>query len=90
MKPKLFMILSMVAFGTIALFVRGIPLRSAEVALFRAAIALGVILLAKRLRGHPLRLREAGRRLLPALQHQSEPAAERHENPGGLHDLPDH
>ena len=40
MNDKLKMILSMAAFGTIAVFVRNIPLSSAEIALFRALIAL--------------------------------------------------
>lgn len=40
MNDKLKMILSMIAFGTIAVFVRNIPLSSAEIALFRAVIAL--------------------------------------------------
>ena len=40
MNAKLKIILSVVAFGTLPLFIRNIPLTSAEVALFRAVIAL--------------------------------------------------
>lgn len=47
MNAKLKITLSMTAFGTLALFVRRIPLTSAEVALFRAVIALVAILLGK-------------------------------------------
>ena len=61
MKPKLQMSLSMLIFGTISLFVRHIPLSSAEVALFRAAIALATILLAKVVVKKPLPLRGMGR-----------------------------
>ena len=43
MSPKLEMILAMAIYGTLALFVRRIPLTSAEVALFRAVIALAVV-----------------------------------------------
>ena len=43
MSAKLKIILSMTAFGTLSLFVRRIPLSSAEVALFRAVIALLVL-----------------------------------------------
>ena len=50
MNAKLKITLSMTAFGTLALFVRHIPLTSAEVALFRAVIALTVILLGKGVR----------------------------------------
>ena len=61
MKPKLQMTLSMVIFGTLSLFVRRIPLTSAEVALFRAAIALGCFLLAKAAMRRPLPLKAMGR-----------------------------
>lgn len=61
MNAKIKMILSMVIFGTISLFVRSIPLTSAEVALFRALIALACILLAKAAARRPLRLAGAGR-----------------------------
>lgn len=57
MKPKLQMILSMAAFGTISLFVRAIPLTSAEVALFRAVIALVCLTAFKLARRESLRLR---------------------------------
>ena len=43
MNAKLEMILSMVIYGTLAPFVRRIPLSSAEVAVFRALIALAVV-----------------------------------------------
>jgi len=55
------MILSMVIYGTISLFVRNIPLSSAEVALFRAAIALSCILAAKAATGKRLPVRDMGR-----------------------------
>lgn len=45
MKAKLQMILACVAFGTLGLFVKAIPLPSAEIALYRALIALFVIFL---------------------------------------------
>lgn len=61
MKPKLQMILSMAIFGTIPLFVRSIPLTSAEVALFRAVIALACIMTAKAALKKPVRLKGAGR-----------------------------
>ena len=61
MNDKLRMILSMTAFGTLSVFIRHIPLTSAEVALFRAAIALAVILLAKGIARKPLRLKAMGR-----------------------------
>jgi len=50
MNAKLEMILSMVIYGTLAPFVRRIPLSSAEVALFRALIALAVVQGARMLR----------------------------------------
>lgn len=46
MKAKLQMILACVAFGTIGLFVKAIPLPSSEIALYRALIALVVIFFA--------------------------------------------
>ena len=55
------MILSMVIYGTISLFVRNIPLSSAEVALFRAAIALSCILAAKAATGKRQPVRDMGR-----------------------------
>lgn len=60
MSPKLQMVLSMAAFGTLSLFVRNIPLTSAEVALFRAAIALACLLTVKAVRRQPLVPRGAG------------------------------
>ena len=44
----------MAMFGTLSIFIRNIPLTSAEVALFRAAIALVCILAWQRLRGRPV------------------------------------
>ena len=63
MKQKLFMLLSMIIFGTISIFVRGVPLTSAEVALFRAAIALLCLLALQCARGRVPRLRAMGRDL---------------------------
>ena len=40
MKAKLYMILSMALYGTLSIFIRNIPLTSAEVALFRAVLGL--------------------------------------------------
>ena len=51
MSAKLKMALSTAAFGTISLFVRHIPLTSAEIALFRACIALLCLMAAKAARG---------------------------------------
>lgn len=51
MRAKLEMILAMAIYGTLAIFVRNIPLSSAEVALFRAAIALICILGVQAARG---------------------------------------
>ena len=68
MKAKLQMIVACVAFGTIGLFVKAIPLPSSEIALYRALIALAVIFIVllcsgglkmerlKKLRGKYLRL----------------------------------
>ena len=47
MSPKLKMVLSMLVFGTMAIFVRNIELPTAEIALFRAVIALLVLVLYK-------------------------------------------
>ena len=55
------MIASMAIFGTLSLFIRHIPLTSAEVALFRAAVALGCILAAKGIAKKPLPLRRMGK-----------------------------
>ena len=51
----------MVIFGTLSLFIRHIPLTSAEVALSRAVIALACILSAKGIAKKPLPLRRMGR-----------------------------
>ena len=61
MNAKLSIILSMVIFGTVSLFVRGIPLTSAEVALFRAVIALVCLVALRLARRRPLSFRGAGR-----------------------------
>ena len=60
MSAKLQMALSMVIYGTISLFVRHIPMSSAEVALFRAVIALVCLTAFKRLRGEAVSLRGMG------------------------------
>ena len=60
MSAKLQMTLSMVIYGTISLFVRHIPMTSAEVALFRACIALACLLIFRRLQGQRVSLRETG------------------------------
>lgn len=60
MNAKLKMILSMAIFGTIPLFVRLIPLTSAEVALFRALIALACLAAAKAALKKPVPIRGAG------------------------------
>ena len=57
MNDKLQITLAMALYGTLSVFVRNIPLTSAEVALFRAGIALACLLAWQRLRGRPLRLR---------------------------------
>ncbi|MCE5195926.1 MAG: DMT family transporter [Negativicutes bacterium] len=58
MNAKLNLILSMTAFGTIGLFVRNIPLTSAEIAFFRALIAAICLLLYKFISKTPLRFSE--------------------------------
>lgn len=63
MNDKLQITLAMALYGTLSVFVRNIPLTSAEVALFRAGIALACLLAWQRLRGKPLRLRGMGRDL---------------------------
>ena len=63
MNDKLQITLAMALYGTLSVFVRNIPLTSAEVALFRAGIALVCLLAWQRLRGKPLRLRGMGRDL---------------------------
>ena len=51
----------MAIYGTLSLFIRHIPLASSEVALLRAVIALGCILLAKGIMKKPLPIRDMGR-----------------------------
>ena len=63
MNDKLQITLAMALYGTLSVFVRNIPLTSAEVALFRAGIALACLLAWQQLRGRPLRLRGMGRDL---------------------------
>lgn len=63
MNAKLRMLLATASFGTLSLFVRHIPLTSAEVALFRAAIALACLAMLKKIKGEPLRWRGLGREL---------------------------
>lgn len=63
MNDKLQITLAMALYGTLSVFVRNIPLTSAEVALFRAGIALACLLAWQQLRGKPLRLRGMGRDL---------------------------
>ena len=55
------MIASTAIFGTLSLFIRHIPLTSAEVALFRAAVGLGCILAAKGLAKKGLPIKSMGR-----------------------------
>ena len=63
MNPKIKMLLSTAAFGTLSIFIRHSPLTSAEVALFRAGIALGFLLALKGIKKEPLRLRGLGSEL---------------------------
>jgi len=65
MKSKLQYIAAMTAFGTIALFVRNIPLSSATVALMRAVIATAFLLVLGLVTGNPVRLKRIGRDALP-------------------------
>ena len=53
--PRLLLILSMAAFGTVGLVVRRIPLPSGEIALWRAVLAAAALLLYTRFSGQPLR-----------------------------------
>ncbi|MBQ8263919.1 MAG: EamA family transporter [Oscillospiraceae bacterium] len=62
--PRLMIASSMVVFGTIALFVRNIPISSALLALCRAVIASAVIILFLLLSGKGLRIKASGRELL--------------------------
>ena len=62
-KSRLMMVAAMWIFGTIALFVRNIPVSSSEIALYRAAAAsvlLGMYFLAT---GQKIELRAIGREL---------------------------
>lgn len=63
MNAKLNLILSMTAFGTIGLFVRNIPLTSAEIAFFRALIAAVCLLFYKFITKTHLRFTEIKRDL---------------------------
>ena len=64
--PRLLLILSMAVFGSIAVFVRYIPLPSSEIALYRAAMALVLIGAFLLLRREPMGLSRP-RRELPLL-----------------------
>ena len=63
MNDKLKITVSMALFGTLSLFIRNIPLTSAEVALLRAVIALACLLSWQGLRRQPVKLRGMGRDL---------------------------
>jgi len=63
MSDKLKMTLAMALYGTISVFVRNIPLTSAEVALFRALIALVSLLAWQGARHRPVRLKGMGAEL---------------------------
>ncbi len=65
-KPRLMIALSMVIFGTIAIFVRNIPLSSAQLSLSRAVIAAVLIGLYLLVGGKKIPFRSLGRQL-PAL-----------------------
>lgn len=54
-KAKQALILTMLVFGTVGLFVRGIALPSAEIALYRALLAAITLLIYLRLKKEPLR-----------------------------------
>ena len=60
-RPRLSLVASMVIFGTLAPFVRRIPLSSAALALCRAVMAAAVLALYLLLRGRRLSLRALGR-----------------------------
>ncbi len=60
MNPKLKMLLSSATFGTLSLFIRHIQLTSAEVALFRAVIALVCLTAFKGIKKEPRRLQGLG------------------------------
>ncbi len=57
-KARQALILSMLVFGTVGLFVRGISLPSAEIALYRAMLAVVILLIYIRFNKEPLRWRE--------------------------------
>ncbi|AEV30111.1 putative permease [Sphaerochaeta pleomorpha str. Grapes] len=59
MHAKTRLLIAMTAFGTIALFVKNIPLPSAEIALYRAVIAAVSIFLYQSFRGNRLNLAKA-------------------------------
>ena len=60
MNDKLQIIISMIIFGTIPVFVRNVPLSSAELALWRAAIAAICIIFWQKARKKPIRLKGMG------------------------------
>lgn len=61
--PRVMLIASMVAFGTIGIFVRNIPLASAEVALYRAVLASMLLTGYFLVSGQKLGIRKLGREL---------------------------
>lgn len=65
MNARLKITISMILYGTISLFVRRIPLGSAQVALLRALIALACLFAYKGVKGQPLSLRGLGGDLPP-------------------------
>lgn len=60
MSDKIRVIFSMAIFGTIAVFVRNVPLSSAEIAFWRAAIAAICIVFWQKIQKKPLRLSNLG------------------------------
>ena len=64
--PRVLMVLSMIVFGTISVFVRMIPLPSAEIALYRAVLATVVISIVALVGRFPMN-RSVIRRALPVL-----------------------
>jgi RarD protein len=63
-KPRIMLIASMVIFGTIGLFVRNIPLPSAEIALYRAVLAAAMLCAYFLITGQKIQIRSLGRELL--------------------------
>ncbi len=61
MKAKLQISAAMAIFGTIAIFVRNIPISSAMLALLRAAVAAVFLLIVRAVSGHPVNFRRMGR-----------------------------